>query len=442
MVRRAIEARGHGQVNKNSRIEVIGKVPLAVIDGCDGPSLHCPPETDPLYPLYVGFDLVIGDPLLCDRVLADADVVIADQGFSFYRERGDSEWIEDIHRSTWRELTGDELGDDVYVIAPVWSGISVAPCAAVRAIVEHLQKARCRVAFPWLFRSWAISTSAAPGEEDLIARLEARVVAFEQLADAAPELRQQERLALHAHLELLGVTFGQDIPSREEHLERYGAERALAWSRAAKARERYSRDRRRWERIERTPFAGSAAVSLEHFLSSARAPDDVDPCHWLAEAELRLAAAALRLPDAPEGSIRVRLCERATVISWVREQGGFPFVHSISALPRGKGPRGRLPTRVEPPEDEHHPLAWHRQYRALLRSDMAEPPTVRDEALARFLEAELEAIERGERTDAEERAVEHWLWVCGLRAERGRPTRRRWLRRWGCRRVLRRLGVS
>ncbi|MGB0386097.1 MAG: hypothetical protein ACPGWR_14920 [Ardenticatenaceae bacterium] len=95
------------------------------------------------------------------------------------------EEIEPEDRVRWRQLTGSELGEDVYMVGTTFltHGV-ILPSQTLLGIFQALLKKRAEFpepSFPWLFRSKPYYVTPTEGEEELVGKLEERAVAFKKL---------------------------------------------------------------------------------------------------------------------------------------------------------------------------------------------------------------------------------------------------------------------
>jgi hypothetical protein len=81
----------------------------------------------------------------------------------------------------WRELTGSELGEDVYMVGTTFTHEVILPRQVLHNIWKALLKKRAEFPeppFPWLFRPKPYYVTPTEGEEELVCQLEKRVVAL------------------------------------------------------------------------------------------------------------------------------------------------------------------------------------------------------------------------------------------------------------------------
>ena len=112
--------------------------------------------------------------------LARGDDVFIEQLYAV-RPKPDEVLSEDQTR--WRELTGSELGEDVYLLGTTFTHQLVVPRQTLQEIFQALLKKRAEFPeppFPWLFRSDPYYFAPATGEELLLCELEKRAVALKQ----------------------------------------------------------------------------------------------------------------------------------------------------------------------------------------------------------------------------------------------------------------------
>jgi hypothetical protein len=210
-------------------------------------------------------------------------------------------------RERWRRLTGEDPGEDVYVVGTSYTpGVMVVPRAALRAGLEALR---------------ALRHAAAPADGDAdtawLAELEERAADVDRL-EAADEIEQRARAAVKRRLLLA------ELDALPAALDDVAYPLLGAYQRAAAERRRYAASE------ERARALGSSAsddptVSLDWFRFEAPAPDGWSDDAWLAHAE-----AALRDAQPPaeqaESELYVRDGAGWTRIAWRREDDGRPVV--------------------------------------------------------------------------------------------------------------------
>lgn len=88
-------------------------------------------------------------------------------------------------QAQWRKLTGEELGEDVYMVGSSFTHEVILPRQTLLLIVQTLLKLRDEFpeppASPWLFRAEPYDLAPTNGEDELMRNLEERAVAFKEL---------------------------------------------------------------------------------------------------------------------------------------------------------------------------------------------------------------------------------------------------------------------
>jgi len=192
---------------------------------------------------------VIGEiPQLADSIARGEDVVM-EQRFAV-RPMADEDFSE--ARTRWRELTGSDPGEDVYVLGTGFTYHEVVmPRKTLLQIIQALEKKRAEFPeppFPWLFRLKPYFFSPAEGERELVCELEKRAQVFgrmqacvdegskEQANESSPQARQAlcaTRKKLLDDLEAAGLFSEVHSKQKQEWLERWGAMKLLTYHRDA-----------------------------------------------------------------------------------------------------------------------------------------------------------------------------------------------------------------
>ncbi|MGB0387433.1 MAG: hypothetical protein ACPGWR_21660 [Ardenticatenaceae bacterium] len=142
-------------------------------------------------------------------------------------------------RALWRELTGSELGQDVYLLGTTFTRQLVLPRQTLQEIVQALLKKRAEFPeppFPWLFQRDPYHLGPATGEKELLCELEKRATGFknpflcQQTDETALSVKRQELLR---DLEAAGLF--SDAYFKEKHmwLEMWGGLTLLEYYKAA-----------------------------------------------------------------------------------------------------------------------------------------------------------------------------------------------------------------
>ena len=133
-------------------------------------------------------------PQLADTLARGEDVSM-DQRFAV---RPPSEDVLPSDRVRWHELTGEELGEDVYMVGTTFTREVVLPRKTLQDILQALEKKRAEFPeppFPWLFRLDPYYLCPAEGEQELVRKLEERAEAFSCMQ---PPSRQTDGAELKA----------------------------------------------------------------------------------------------------------------------------------------------------------------------------------------------------------------------------------------------------
>lgn len=118
------------------------------------------------------------EPELLERVIRGEDVVMEMR----YAVRPTPE-DDDLHelKAQWRELAGEEAGEDVYILGTGFTTHEVLlPRQYLIEIIQRLKKLRAEFPeppFPWLFRLKPYYPIPTEGEKELVQKLEERAVA-------------------------------------------------------------------------------------------------------------------------------------------------------------------------------------------------------------------------------------------------------------------------
>ena len=115
-------------------------------------------------------------------------------------------------RVRWHQLTGSELGEDVYMVSSTFTHEVILPRQTLLQIYQAIIALRAEFPeppFPWLFCADPYYPTPAEGEEELMGKLEARAVAFKE-RQAFAEIRSkqtfnEERTKLLRDLEEAGL---------------------------------------------------------------------------------------------------------------------------------------------------------------------------------------------------------------------------------------------
>jgi hypothetical protein len=276
-----------------------GGVQLPLEYAADGPmvSTRADPDVEPL--AWVLNAAVTGMlPGLRDAVAAGDDEVV--QGL--FAARPDP--LEDHKRSaaTWRRLSGQDPGDDAYVVGTTFSDHSVlVPRSALLELLDALERLR------------AGEDGGLPGGE--LDELERRAAELEEVAD--PAAASAKRRFLLLALDQAGV-LGERPPDGLD-------ERPLlaGYRDAAAELRRYLGSEERRSLVPGAPPSGvlGAAVSLDWFRHPSPRPNPLErPFRWLAAGEAALRAAQLD-EHSGTGEVFVRRGGDWWVFDWRRDDG-------------------------------------------------------------------------------------------------------------------------
>ena len=142
----------------------------------------------------------------------------------------------------WKELTGSELGEDVYMVGTTFITHDVIlPRQTLLSIFQALLKKRAEFPeppFPWLFRSKPYYVTPTTGEEELVRKLEKRAVAFkkllcsEQTEESVAEIATIKK-ALLRDLEAAGLFSKAYSKQKQLWLEKWGCSTLLTYHKDA-----------------------------------------------------------------------------------------------------------------------------------------------------------------------------------------------------------------
>lgn len=173
--------------------------------------------------------------------------------------------IEAKDRALWRELTGEELGEDVYMVGTIFTHEVVLPRQTLLQIVQTLEKKRAEFPeppFPWLFRLDPYFFSPAEGEREFMKELEERAVAFVCIEQKeADEVVEESRQALLRDLEAAGIFSEAYSEQKRKWLDEWGCYKLLTYHKDA-MRFLYHFRRRGKTRLaqERSPVLGVSVL--------------------------------------------------------------------------------------------------------------------------------------------------------------------------------------
>ncbi len=241
-------------------------------------------------------------------------------------------------RELWKELTGRELGDDVYMLSCHWTDELAVPRKTLLALVRELRAlndAAPKPPAPWLFRQDPIWWAPAPDEADVLRELEARAAAWdelhrrtplvsvgpEQLAAAAEVL--VKRRTLLAELEHMGFFMDGYAETRIKALTEWGFPTLLGYAEGAHQLHLYLRSRERtmsaWQLPEASRRLLDNPISVDWFRLEHPAAEGREAFTTLSSYEHALRTA--RLPDIPAGEMLVKEGDVWWRLVWRRETG-------------------------------------------------------------------------------------------------------------------------
>jgi hypothetical protein len=248
----------------------------------------------------------------------------------------------------WRRLTGEDLGDDVYVLHSALGtpNVAVPRQVLMRLIdeVNELRDATVKPAGPWLYRQIPIWHAPAPGEEEAIRILERQSEQLEAIsrgprADEARAREAAKRRFLLLELDSLGILSDAGFPDKERWLAAWTLPLTLSYLRAAHRLHLYlvSPGRRRYfPDPDHQPVLG-ARISLDWFRHPGPSPPGVDADLWLGFCEQTLAESQV---SGYEGTLFVREGGPWYEICWRRDDGQNPSVTAAHERPVERPSRG------------------------------------------------------------------------------------------------------
>jgi len=225
----------------------------------------------------------------------------------------------------WRELSGQDLGDDPWVISIGFLDRRLAvPETVLLQLAEELARLRAEAPKPpgpWLFRPDPQWHEPAPGEETTLGDLESMA------ARADPS----ERAALLAGLERHGIFADAWWDERIGWLERWHLPTLAEYARAARDMHRYLRSdarRRHLPGAHPQPILG-APISIDWFRHPS-VPKGFESNDWLGTCERALRDAPST--EGPEGEVFTRLGSGWCRVAWRRDDGQTPAIVETSIV--------------------------------------------------------------------------------------------------------------
>jgi hypothetical protein len=214
----------------------------------------------------------------------------------------------------WHELSGQELGDDPWVISIGFLSRRLAvPRAVLLELADELARLRAdapKPPGPWLFRANPQWHEPAPGED----------AALRPLEHMAARADTAERLALLRALEQHGIFADAWWEERAVWLDRWGLPTLAKYARAARDMHRYLRSAERRRHVEDAgaqPILG-APVSIDWFRHPS-VPKGFERYDWLGACERALRDAPST--EGPEGEVFTRVGDAWCWIGWRRDDG-------------------------------------------------------------------------------------------------------------------------
>lgn len=175
--------------------------------------------------------------------------------------------IEAKDHAQWHELTGEELGEDVYMVGTTFTSEVVLPRQTLLQIYHALSEKRAEFPEPplvWLFRLDPYYLCPAEGERELIEKLEERAVAFScmQENETDESTLSATRKELLRDLESAGLFSEVYSKQKQEWLERWGACKLLAYHQDALKFMTHFRSRVRRPVVQETVPAAMLGASI------------------------------------------------------------------------------------------------------------------------------------------------------------------------------------
>lgn len=155
----------------------------------------------------------------------------------FFAVRPEPEEVEAKDWVRWRELTGEELGEDVYMVASSFTHEVILPRQTLLLIMQALLKLRAEFPeppFPWLFCTSPYYLAPANGEQEVVCKLEERATAFKEAQQQNNDKTfHLERTKLLRDLEEAGLFSLQYSEEKQYWLELWGFTTLLDYHRGA-----------------------------------------------------------------------------------------------------------------------------------------------------------------------------------------------------------------
>jgi len=243
-------------------------------------------------------------------------------------------------RANWRELTGNDPGNDVYLLGTSFLEVSLlAPRSTLIRIIETLGRMRAETQqpLPSLFRGEPVWEVPAEGEQELIAELEQQLHEFKELE--AKEATDDERSQLSAKRRFLlldlsaaGLLDNKHWTAKSVWLEKWGFGNLRDFYRAVlRIIEYFASDERR----EFIPSAGAepvlgADVSVDFFRFEHTPPAGIPSFRWVAFCEDVFRSS--EVGDVAEGEVFTKIDEGWVRILWRRDDGKTPAMYAAQLV--------------------------------------------------------------------------------------------------------------
>jgi hypothetical protein len=225
---------------------------------------------------------------------------LIEEGLYATRPEPDDPFVEEA-KARWREWTGNDADDDIYVVGTTFTDHEVAiPRLALIEILTKLTERQHHTTLPpipWLFRPNPISPDPGRGEEEIMRDLERRAIELDTLEKKAAETDTSsvelaatisaKRRFLLLDLNSAGLFHESQERSKSVWLTTWQLHTLLGYFEAARKLLAYfsSVDRRRY-----IPDAGpepvvGARVSVDWFRVPKNPPEGFRPEQWLGYCE-------------------------------------------------------------------------------------------------------------------------------------------------------------
>jgi hypothetical protein len=162
------------------------------------------------------------EPQILERVVRGEDVLMELR--VAVRPTPEDDDLDEL-KAQWRELTGEDAGEDVYILGTGFTTHEVLlPRQTLLDIIQRLKKLRAEFPeppFPWLFRLKPYYPIPTEGEKELVQKLEERAVAFKEPQEQTGQISagcplDEEEEGLLPDLEAAGI-FNSAYSEKKEH---------------------------------------------------------------------------------------------------------------------------------------------------------------------------------------------------------------------------------